>query len=82
MPPKRKAPRGAKQQRRLQVLRRAFRDARAAREARRGEEQESAHEGDHDIEMSQAGSSTALAPAVQPITAENLVAVITRVLQA
>ena len=93
MPPrKRKAPGGAEQRRRVQVYRRAMRDARAAREARREEEQDTAQGRDMDIEMSQAGdirdvqsqasTSRDPEPAVRPLTTEDLVAVITGVLQA
>ena len=57
MPSKRKAPGGAGQQRRYQILRGALKRARAAREARRGEEQPlPAQRLVPDVEMSQAGS--------------------------
>ena len=56
MPPKRKAPGGTQQQRRVRALRQAVRDARAARLARRGEEQQMpAQRVEPGVEESQAG---------------------------
>ena len=94
LPKKKKAPGGARQQRRYQIISGALNRARATREARRGEEQQlpaqriepdvemSQAGGDRDVQMSQAGTSRDPEPVVQPITADDLVAVITGVLQA
>ena len=58
MPPKRKAPGGTQQQRWVKALRQAVREARATRQARRGEEQQlPAQVRELDVEMSQAGGS-------------------------
>ena len=63
------------------MLRKAFRDAQAARQAHGVEEQESAHGEDRDVQISQAGTSADSELAVRPITVEDLVAVIIGVLQ-
>ena len=89
-------PGGLKQQRRVDKLRRAVRlarEERAAREAGQVGGAQSAPVGIQrstvpdvvvsDVQMSQAeGSADSAGPAVRPITAEDLVAVITGVLQA
>ena len=96
MPFKRKhVPGGLKQQRRVDKLRKAVRLARqekAAREARFAVGAQSApvgvpgrgvsEVGMSDVQMSQAEGSADSTPAARPITAEDLVAVITGVLQA
>ena len=81
LPKKRKLPRKAQQKRRVTALSKAVCEARAAREARGAEEQESANGVDLDIEMSQAGMSADSGPAARPIIEEELVAVITGLLQ-
>ena len=97
MPFKRRhVPGGLKQQRSVDKLRKAVRLAReekAAREARQAGGAQSAPVGVpgreipdivvSDVQMSQAeGSADSTGPAARPITAEDLVAVITGVLQA
>ena len=88
-------PGGLKQQRRVDKLRKAVRLAReekAAREARMAGGAQSApvgvpgrgipDVGTSDVQMSQAEGSADFTPAARPITVEDLVAVITGVLQA
>ena len=84
MPPKRKkvTPGGDQQKKRIATLRSAVREAAAARRARQAEVQESTPVRDRDVEMSQAEASSSSRPTARPITAEDLVAVITGVLQA
>ena len=81
MPPKRrKAPGGAQQKRRVKILCKAFRDARAARWAHGVEEQKSTHGSERDVQMSQTGTSAKPKPVIRPITIEDLVAMIIGVL--
>ena len=84
MPPKRKkvTPGSDQQKKRIATLRSAVREAAAARRARQAEVQESTPVRDRSVEMSQAEASSSSRPAARPITAEDLVAVITGVLQA
>ena len=81
MPPKRRFPGGTAQRRRVSAFIRAARQARIARAQRRAEEEESTHGSDHEMEVDQPGPAVEVAPAAQHITAEELVAVITGVLQ-
>ena len=81
MPPKRRFPGGTAQRRRVSAFIRATRQARIARAQRRAEEEESTHGSDHEMEVDQPGPAVDTSPAARPITADELVAVITGALQ-